>query len=129
MASENTLTSPAEPIKRFDMRVAAKMLQNIASGIYRSPANAVKELVSNAFDADATHVAISVDIDRTHDRIENISIEDNGTGMSVEDFEFSMTHIGASLKRVQSKTTEKGRPLIGKIGIGLLSVGQASNNF
>lgn len=114
--------------KRFSMRVAAKILQSISTGIYRTPANALKEIVSNAFDADATRVDIEI---QTSDSgsVSLISIKDNGSGIHPNDFEFSMTHIGSSLKRLEGDFTPKGRPIIGKIGIGLLAVGQASHQF
>lgn len=60
--------------------VSSKILGHISAGVYRSPAGAIKELVSNAFDANATRVAIttnwlSFDI---------ITCRDNGSGMTLE---------------------------------------------
>ncbi len=116
-------------IKQIDMMVAAKIIQLVASGIYRTPANALKELISNSFDADATKVDVLIDIDENNERVNSIIIKDNGLGINPSDFAFSMTHIGVSLKKMEGATTEKGRPIIGRIGIGLLSVGQATNKF
>jgi len=118
-----------ELVKTFDMRVAGKILQSIASGIYRSPANAMKELLSNSFDADATRVDISIDIDQNQHRVRKITVVDDGVGINTSDFEYSMTHIGASMKKFEGDFTPKHRPVIGRIGIGLLSAGQASNKF
>lgn len=115
-------------MKQVDMMVAAKILQLVASGIYRTPANAIKEMISNAFDADATRVDVLVDVDK-EEKISKMVIKDNGLGIRLGDFTFSMTHIGASLKKIEGNTTKKGRPIIGRIGIGLLSVGQATNYF
>jgi hypothetical protein len=116
-------------IKQIDMMVAAKIIQLVASGIYRTPANAIKELISNAFDADATRVDVLVDIDEKNEKVNKIIIQDNGTGINSSDFAFSMTHIGSSLKKIEGDVTRMGRPIIGRIGIGLLSVGQATNRF
>lgn len=113
--------------KKFSMRVGAKILQSISTGIYRTPANAIKELVNNAFDADAPKVDINIEFQGNN--VKSISIRDNGTGIHPNDFEFSMTHIGASLKRLSGDYTPKRRPIIGRIGIGLLAVGQASHKF
>ena len=41
------------------INVSAKIIADISSGIYRTPANALKELISNSFDADATSVMSS----------------------------------------------------------------------
>lgn len=116
-------------IKQIDMMVAAKIIQLVASGIYRTPANAMKELISNSFDADATRVDVLIDMDKEAEKGSQIVIKDNGIGINSSDFAFSMTHIGASLKKIEGDTTRMGRPLIGRIGIGLLSVGQATNKF
>jgi len=116
-------------VKTFDMRVAAKILQSIASGIYRTPANAIKELLSNSFDADATKVDVNIDIDQLSRLVHRITVTDNGVGINTDDFEYSLTHIGASIKKLEGELTSRDRPIVGRIGIGLLSAGQASNTF
>ena len=45
----------------YPIEVSAKFIADISAGIYRTPANAFKELVSNSFDADATKVIITTD--------------------------------------------------------------------
>lgn len=114
--------------KTIDMRVSAKVIQSLGSGIYRTPANAIKELISNSFDADASTVNIS--ITRPKDGlVGKVIVEDDGDGMNIKDFEYAMTHIGGSVKQLYSNFTTKGRPLIGKIGIGLLAAGHATETF
>lgn len=108
----------------MDIRASAKLIKHVSTGVYRSPANALKELVSNAFDAGASRVKI----DTSYPVFDTITVEDDGKGMSEFDVEFSMTHIGGSLKRDQDRTVH-GRPIVGMIGIGLLAVGQAANQF
>jgi len=122
------IKEPVQLEKEFPMRVAAKILQSISTGIYRTPANAIKELINNGFDADASRVDVKFFYDKNKS-ISGLSIRDTGTGIHPNDFEFSMRHIGASLKRVSGNYTPNGRPIIGKIGIGLLAVGQASHKF
>jgi len=119
----------ARLVKKLDMRVAAKVLQQLASGIYRSPAGAIKELVSNSFDADATKVDITIQINERDRRVESIVVKDNGRGMDLSEFVFFAEHVGSSVKRLEGDETPGGRPLIGRIGIGLLSVGHATNKF
>lgn len=41
------------------IRVHEKALAHLSRGLYRSPASALRELVSNAWDANATTVAIN----------------------------------------------------------------------
>ena len=75
---------------------AQKIIADISSGIYRSPAAAVKELISNAYDADAEKVTISTD----PPNFRNLVIRDTGSGMTIEDFVHVATHIGGSRKRI-----------------------------
>ena len=65
-----------------EIQVNSKILGHISAGIYRSPASAIKELVSNAFDADATRVAITTN----WPNFDVITCYDNGSGMTQEKF-------------------------------------------
>lgn len=57
-----------------DQRVIAR----VTDGIYRQPGSALRELISNAYDADASKVIIRTD----EPRFKTMYIEDNGHGMS-----------------------------------------------
>lgn len=112
--------------QQIPINVAVSVLADISLGIYRTPANALKELISNAFDADATRVVINTGF--PYFRV--MTCSDNGFGMSPEEFRFNMSRIGGSIKRQGGKQfTDKGRPLIGKIGIGILAVAQICRKF
>jgi len=112
--------------ERKPINVAVSVLADISLGIYRTPANALKELVSNAFDADATRVVMNTGSPYFRTMI----CRDNGNGMSPEEFEGIMKRIGGSIKRKGGRQfTDKGRPLIGKIGIGILAVAQICRRF
>ena len=107
------------------INVSKKILADISSGIYRTPANALKELVSNAFDAGAHKVVIS-----TNAPYFNVfTCEDDGEGISAKDFEKIINIIGSSTKRAEGVTIKDGRPIIGKIGIGFLAVAQICTKF
>ena len=114
-----------------EIKVNSKILGHISAGIYRSPAGALKELVSNAFDADATRVAITTN----WPSFDIITCSDNGSGMTQEKFENIMTQeIGDSAKRVATDgqvddVTNLGRPIIGWLGIGMLGIAQICHEF
>ena len=114
-----------------EIEVNSKILGHISAGIYRSPAGALKELVSNAFDADATRVAITTN----WPSFDIITCRDDGSGMTREKFEKIMTgEIGDSAKRVPTDgnvddMTDLGRPIIGWLGIGMLGVAQVCHEF
>lgn len=109
--------------------VSRKILADIGRGIYRTPANAIKELVSNSFDACATWIKIT-----TNAPYFNIfTCEDNGEGMDPEEFKKILNRIGSSVKRAKGAKyipyKKSKRPIIGKIGIGLLAVSQICDKF
>ena len=131
-SSEKTRV-PAEGKLETDELVLAR----ITEGIYRQPASALRELVSNAYDADATEVVILTDAPR----FGQITVRDNGRGLTPEVVTHLLKHIGSSAKRSEEgkdlgvtspgniNTSPGGRQLIGKLGIGLFSVAQFTRHF
>ena len=141
--NDNALSRSIRATERTHAPVEGKLetdelvLARITEGIYRQPASALRELVSNAYDADATEVVILTDAPR----FGQITVRDNGRGLSPEVLTQLVRHIGGSAKRnekgkelgVTSPTnvnrSEGGRQLIGKLGIGLFSVAQFTRHF
>ena len=125
--------SPYNTFLRTDERVLAR----VTDGIYRQPGSAIRELVSNAYDADAKQVVIKTD----RPRFRTLSVEDDGMGMTPAALAHLLHHIGGSAKRLRegaelgiARTADpmrspSGRRLIGKIGIGLFSVAQLTHRF
>lgn len=107
------------------IKAAARIIGDISVGIYRSPANALKELVNNAFDAGATEVVINTD----HPGFTGVTCYDNGPGMTAKDLQEVFSYIGGSDKRSKGDVGLYGRPIIGKIGIGILGMSQLSRQF
>lgn len=107
-------------VQTVHMRVAAQIIQHLSKGIYSNPANCIKELINNSFDADATQVTI-----RAKPEFDVFSITDDGQGMNYTDFKNRFLWISRSSKRDKGKRTKKfKRPIIGKIGIGFVSVSE-----
>jgi len=126
MGAQIHILPPDKKPKKQDIVAAQKIIADISSGVYRSPAAALKELVSNAYDADAEKVTITTDAPNCR----TLVIEDNGIGMTIEKFLEVVTHIGGSRKRIEGETSEIfKRKLIGRIGIGMLAVAQLGNRF
>jgi hypothetical protein len=108
--------------------LSAKVFGHLSQGLYRTPAGAIKELISNSFDADAPLVRIHTGFPR----FETLSCEDNGTGMSEDEFLRLMNRgIGSSYKRSSAAdvTEVYKRPLIGRLGLGILSLAQICTRF
>ena len=117
MVSQEIINAP--------INAAARIIGDISTGIYRSPANALKELVSNAFDAGATEVVINTD----YPGFSSVSCYDNGPGISLDRLTEIFKYIGGSNKKLGGEGGPLGRPLIGHIGIGILAMSQLSKRF
>ena len=125
--------APHYDVLRTDERVLAR----VTDGIYRQPGSAIRELMSNAYDADAKRVVIRTD----RPRFRTLSVEDDGIGMTPAALARLLHHIGGSAKRLREGAdlgitshndptrSPSGRRLIGKIGIGLFSVSQLTRRF
>ena len=119
------------------LRTDERVLARVTDGIYRQPGSAIRELVSNAYDADAKQVVIRTD----RPRFRTLSVEDDGMGMTPTALAHLLHHIGGSAKRLREGAdlgiaspsdptlSLSGRRLIGKIGIGLFSVSQLTYRF
>jgi hypothetical protein len=108
------------------IKVHEKALAHLSRGLYRSPASALRELVSNAWDANATTVTINTN----HPNFYQLSIEDDGIGFSKADFEQLMQGgIGNSQKRPSDLKLINDRPVIGRFGIGMLGIAQVCGAF
>jgi hypothetical protein len=116
--------SPVVQATRFsgEITVASRIVDDLSSGLYDSPAACLKELVNNSYDADATEVRVFVKPDA-----QRIIVEDNGIGMNRSEFEQHFSRISESHKRDVSDTTDLGRPKIGKIGIGFIAANELCN--
>lgn len=106
--------------------VHEKALAHLSRGLYRSPASALRELVSNAWDANASEVRIGTNFPLFY----QLSVVDNGDGFTREDFERIMGGgIGNSGKRNEQETLRDNRPIIGRLGIGMLGIAQICGSF
>jgi hypothetical protein len=112
---ETKTPSDYEPLRLSG--VAPNVLREL-SGIYPSFVSAFKELVNNAYDADATEVKIWLATD-----LSRIKVEDNGRGMTLFEFQDNYVRIGGSVHhRENTDLTTSGRRPIGRKGIGFLAI-------
>lgn len=119
------------------LNTSQRIIARVTDGIYREPWAAFRELCANAYDADATRVVIETGAPE----FDQITIRDNGAGMTPETLAFIVENIGGSSKRTTEgpmlhtasendpDLSPGGRPLIGKIGIGLFAVAQLTQHF
>ena len=81
--------------------------------LYAESIELLRELVNNAFDADATEVRVEVTPER-------IAVADDGTGMDYEGL-IQYFNIGSPGKRIQNRSPRFHRVRIGQFGIGKFS--------
>lgn len=97
------------------IKVDKNVVKHLSIGLYRNFALAIKELISNAYDAGATEVKIKLDLENRR-----IIIRDNGRGIGYKEFEKEYLRIGFSKEPAKS-VDELGRMRIGTFGIGFLA--------
>jgi hypothetical protein len=96
---------------KVDPRIA-----EILGESYRSSEQALKELVDNAWDADATRVTIQLPAPLTS---EPIVIADNGSGMTAPEVQGEYLHVGRNRRAIRGEKTRKLNRLVkGQKGIG-----------
>jgi hypothetical protein len=87
------------------------------SGVYKPFVKAFKELVSNAYDADADTVRVQF-----ADYFAWVTVTDDGQGMTPFEFRNDFARIGGGSRRWAGDKTRRGRLRIGSKGIGFLAL-------
>ena len=101
----------------FTFEISLSVLNSLGRNLYRSFTTVLGEAISNSWDADAENVWIYVDKGRNH-----FFVKDDGDGMSRSDFQDKFLKIGYSKRRGGLNLSGKGRPYIGRKGIGKLAL-------
>jgi len=107
----------AKADKPFTLEISLSVLNHLGRNLYRSFITVLGEAISNSWDADAENVWISIDKDKNA-----LIVMDDGDGMDSDDFQNKFLKIGYSKRKSGKTTTNKGRPFIGRKGIGKLAL-------
>lgn len=95
-------------------------IEHLGVSLYSKLPSVLSELISNSWDADAD--GITIDFIENEDHKEIIYIDD-GDGMTFDELNNKYLVIGRNRRReTQRQKSLKGRPVIGKKGLGKLSV-------
>src|SRR5690606_33731220 len=98
---------------------------HLGINLYSNIAAVLTEAVANAWDADAETVEIKIDPGGNW-----IEIVDDGIGMTIEDMNGKYLRVGYRRRDEDpehGKTTAKGRPVMGRKGLGKLSLFSIAN--
>ena len=90
--------------------------------MYPSVTATIAELISNAWDADAKNVWVTIPFGRLSKQGAKISVVDDGLGMTHEEAREHYLNVGRKRRvELNSDKTKEGRPLHGRKGIGKLA--------
>ena len=109
----------------YEMTVDLNVIEHLGINLYSNIAAVLTEAVANAWDADAEQVEIEVDPNQKW-----IAISDDGVGMSVADINNKYLRVGYRRRQdvdESSLTTKKNRPVMGRKGLGKLSLFSIAN--
>lgn len=107
----------------YQMTISLNVLKHLGIGLYSNIPAVLTEAVANAWDADASNVRIDIDLTSG-----TITIEDDGSGMSVSDVNKKYLTVGyATREENGGKTLHLGRPVMGRKGVGKLSLFSIAN--
>jgi len=107
--------------KPLELRFAGQLVEQLGAQLYPRVTASVAELISNAWDADARNVWITIPFDRKWDESAVIEALDDGHGMTYEQAQDRYLVVGRNRRRHEGPTSELGRALHGRKGIGKLA--------
>jgi hypothetical protein len=121
LTSEAGYQNSPERKSYLPVTVDKSHLVTIGERLYAESIELIRELVNNAYDADATEVKVTV-------TPASVSVEDNGTGMDLEGLRQYFV-IGSQEKLLRPKSPVFKRERIGQFGIGKFATLSACQRF
>jgi hypothetical protein len=110
-----------EQVTTLEITVHKSHLVTIGERLYSEGFELLRELVNNAYDADATEVRVTMTPDQ-------VTVEDNGSGMDLEGLR-QYFNIGSPEKRMRRTSPRFSRDRIGEFGIGKFASLSAARYF
>ncbi|MEK6732827.1 MAG: ATP-binding protein [Candidatus Omnitrophota bacterium] len=105
----------------IEVTVDKSHIVTIGERLYGESIELIRELINNAYDADASEVKVTLKDDF-------ITVEDDGIGMDLDGLK-QYFNIGSTLKRNNPKSPKFERDRIGEFGIGKFASLSACSNF
>ena len=115
------ITAPeniVDPPHQLELAFRGRVIDHLGIQMYQSPIAVLAELVANAWDADAEHVAI--EFPAALDAYAEIVVGDDGRGMTFDQCQQWYLEVGRNRRGEQAVelTPGKARPALGRKGIG-----------
>lgn len=110
-------------------KVTARVLAHLGEDLIKDESIALLELVKNSYDAGASICNVDFLFDNNDGELNQITISDNGCGMSLDIVENVWLVIGTDNKKHIIENKKTGRLPLGEKGIGRLGVHKLGNDI
>lgn len=112
--------------KKYYLDFGPELIKLLGPNLYTNIYYVLGEIIANAYDADANNVYIIY-----NNNEKRIIVEDDGTGMTYEEFNEKYLKIGTPTRGMEGGEVSKrlGRPRMGRKGIGKLSALSVSDRI
>jgi len=112
-------------MSKYTMNISLNVLNHLGINLYSNVPSVLSEIVANSWDADASLVTVNINT-----RKNEITIIDNGFGMSLDDINSKFLEVGYTKRESQFCITPKyKRKVMGRKGIGKLSMFSIANTI
>lgn len=108
---------------KYKMKISLNIIEHLGINLYSNLPAVLSEIVANSWDADATEVQMNIE------GTTKIEIIDNGIGMSERDINEKFLLVGYKKREKGFVQTLKGRKVMGRKGIGKLSLFSIANKI
>ena len=104
--------------ENFTLSISANIIDSLGISLYKQLPEALEELISNSWDADATKVKISINY-----KEKEITVSDNGDGMTYQELNQDFLTVYKN-RRINGRaySANKKRAVTGKKGLGKLAL-------
>jgi len=106
----------------YKLKLDLRVLDHLGIKLYSNAAAVLSEAVANAWDADAGAVTVTIDPSQ-------ITIEDDGVGMGLTQINDRFLSVGYDKRAEEGERSAKGRPFMGRKGIGKLALFSIANKI
>ncbi|WP_210459543.1 BbrUII/HgiDII family restriction enzyme [Pantoea ananatis] len=112
-------------MSNFEIKIDLNVLNHLGMSLYSNTPAVLTEIISNAWDADARNVDITLDVEKGE-----VIICDDGHGMSRDDIVNKFLKVGyARREHGRSKSDKLSRQVMGRKGIGKLAMFSLANKI
>ena len=113
---------PENNISDLKLRFLGSLVEQLGAQMYPSVTSTIAELISNAWDADAKNVWVTIPFGKLREPGAQITVVDDGLGMTHEEARDRYLIVGRKRRVALGRDrSREGRPLHGRKGIGKLA--------